>query len=124
MTFEQTLQQVQKKKFWRDKKMLSLILLALILNLFVWIYLFLIFWGISEPVLLHTDILFNVNLIGSWVRLLIYPILSLGILLINLILIFYFYLLRQEKIVNLLASALLVVQIICLFSVLIIVAYE
>lgn len=121
MTFEQTLQQVQKKKFWRDKKILSLILLALILNLFVWIYLFLIFWGREEPVLLHTDILFNVNLIGSWVRLLIYPILSLGILLINLILIFYFYLLRQEKIVNLLASALLFVQIICLFSILLIV---
>lgn len=121
MTFEQTLQQVQRKKFWRDKKILSLILLALILNLFVWIYLFLIFWGREEPVLLHTDILFNVNLIGSWVRLLVYPILSLGILLINLILIFYFYLLRQEKIVNLLASALLFVQIICLFSILLIV---
>lgn len=121
MTFEQTLQQVQRKKFWRDKKILSLILLALILNLFVWIYLFLIFWGREEPVLLHTDILFNVNLIGSWVRLLIYPILSLGILLINLILIFYFYLLREEKIVNLLASALLFVQIICLFSILLIV---
>lgn len=121
MTFEQTLQQVQRKKFWRDKKILSLILLALILNLFVWIYLFLIFWGREEPVLLHTDILFNVNLIGSWVRLLVYPILSLGILLINLILIFYFYLLREEKIVNLLASALLFVQIICLFSILLIV---
>ena len=121
MTLEQTLQQVQKKKFWRDKKMLSLILLALILNLFVWAYLFLIFWGRAEPVLLHTDILFNANLIGSWVRLLVYPILSLGILLINLILIFYFYLLRQEKIVNLLASALLFVQIICLFSILLIV---
>lgn len=121
MTFEQTLQQVQKKKFWRDKKILSLILLALILNLFVWIYLFLIFWGREEPVLLHTDILFNVNLIGSWVRLLVYPILSLGILLINLILIFYFYLLREEKIVNLLAGALLFVQIICLFSILLIV---
>lgn len=121
MTLEQTLQQVQKKKFWRDKKMLSLILLALILNLFVWIYLLVIFWGRTEPVLLHTDILFNANLIGSWVRLLVYPILSLGILLINLILLFYFYLLRQEKIVNLLASALLFVQIICLFSVLLIV---
>ncbi len=121
MTFEQTLQQVQKKKFWRDRKMLSLILLALILNLFVWAYLFFIFWGRAEPVLLHTDILFNANLIGSWVRLLIYPILSLGILLINLILIFHFYLLRQEKIVNLLASALLLVQVICLFSVLLIV---
>lgn len=121
MTFEQTLQQVQKKKFWKNKKMLSLILLALILNLFVWIYLLVIFWGRAESVLLHTDILFNANLIGSWVRLLIYPILSLGILLINLILIFHFYLLRQEKIVNLLVSTLLFVQIICLFSVLLIV---
>jgi len=118
MTFEQTLQQVQKKKFWRDKKMLSLILIALILNLFTWIYLFFIFWGKTEPVLLHTNILFNTDLIGSWTRLLIYPILSLGILLINLILIFQFYLLRQEKLVNLLASALLFVQIICLFSIL------
>ncbi len=118
MTFEQTLQQVQKKKFWRDKKMLSLILIALILNLFTWIYLFFIFWGKTEPVLLHANILFNTDLIGSWTRLLIYPILSLGILLINLILIFQFYLLRQEKLVNLLASALLFVQIICLFSIL------
>ncbi len=123
MTLEQTLQQVQKKKFWGDKKILSLILLALILNLFVWVYLFLIFWGRAEPVLLHTDILFNANLIGSWMRLLIYPILSLGILLINSIFIFHFYLLRQEKIVNLLASALLFVQIICLFSILLIVNF-
>ena len=121
MTFEQTLQQVQKKKFWRDKKMLSLILIALILNLFTWIYLFFIFWGKTEPVLLHTNILFNTDLIGSWTRLLIYPILSLGILLINLILIFQFYLLRQKKLVSLLASALLFVQILCLFSILLIV---
>jgi len=121
MTFEQTLQQVQKKKFWRDKKMLSLVLIALILNLFIWIYLFFIFWGKTEPVLLHTNILFNTDLIGSWTRLLIYPILSLGILLINLILIFQFYLLRQKKLVSLLASALLFVQILCLFSILLIV---
>ena len=121
MTLEQTFQQVQKNKFWRDKKLLSLILQAIVLNLFIWLYILFMFLGRAEPVILHTNILFDIDLIGPWTRLLIYPLLSLGVLLINLILVFHFYLLRQKKIVDLLAAALLLTQIVCLFAILLIV---
>lgn len=121
MTLEQTLQQIQKNKFWKDKKILGLIIEAGVLNLLVWFYVLFVFWGTAEPVILHYNILFGIDSIGHWSRLLILPLLGLGILFINSILIFHFYLSRQKNLINLLAATILVVQIILLISVLMIV---
>lgn len=122
MTLEQTFQQIQKKKFWRDKEMLILGAESVLLNLIIWVYILANFLGTKKEVVLHNNILIG-DVVGPWSKLLIYPLLSLGFLLINLILIFHFYLLRQKKIINLLAFGLLLVQVICLFSVLLIIHF-
>ncbi len=122
MTLEQTFQQIQKKKFWRDKEMLILLLEGAFMNLMIWAYILMNFLGTKGEVVLHSNILIG-DITGSWPRLLVYPLLSTGILLVNFVLIFHFYLLRQKRIINLLSFGLLLVQIICLFSVLLIIHF-
>ncbi len=121
MTLEQTLQQIQKSKFWRDKKILGLIGEAGVLNLLLWLYILFTFWGTIEPIVLHYNILFGIDSVGPWRKLLVLPLLGSGILIVNSVLIFYFYLLRRESLINLLAVGLLVSQIILLISVLLII---
>ncbi|MBL7141898.1 hypothetical protein ISS21_02285 [Patescibacteria group bacterium] len=121
MTLEQTLQQIQKSKFWRDKKILGLIGEAGVLNLLLWLYILFTFWGTIEPIVLHYNILFGIDSVGPWRKLLVLPLLGSGILIVNSVLIFYFYLLRRESLINLLAVGLLVSQIVLLTSVLLII---
>ncbi|MDD4996439.1 MAG: hypothetical protein PHW15_03160 [Patescibacteria group bacterium] len=128
MSLEQTFQQIQKKKFWQDKEMLFLVGESIFLNLMVWVYILINFLGANKFIILGREIILHRNIligeiIGFWPKLLIYPLLGLGILLVNLFLIFYFYLRRQKKIVNLLAFGLLLVQVIFLFSVLLVIHF-
>ncbi|MDD5173023.1 MAG: hypothetical protein PHG59_02670 [Patescibacteria group bacterium] len=128
MSLEQTFQQIQKKKFWQDKEMLFLVGESIFLNLMVWVYILINFLGANKSIILGREIILHRNIligeiIGFWPKLLIYPLLGLGILLVNLFLIFYFYLRRQKKIVNLLAFGLLLVQVIFLFSVLLVIHF-
>ena len=95
---------------------------SLVLNLIIWIYILANFLGAKSDVVLHSNVLAG-DIVGSWQKLMIYPLLSLGILLINLVLIFHFYLLRQKRMINLLAFGLLLVQVVCLFSVLLIIHF-
>jgi hypothetical protein len=128
MSLEQTFQQIQNKKFWQDKEMLFLVGESIFLNLMIWVYILINFLGANKSIILGREIILHRNIligeiIGFWPKLLIYPLLGLGILLVNLFLIFYFYLRRQKKIVNLLAFGLLLVQVIFLFSVLLVIHF-
>lgn len=120
MSLEQALRQVQKNKFWRDKKLLSLIFESLLINFFTWLYILINSVSAPDSVTLHQIFLSTSDLTGPWQKMLIYPLLCLGILVINFILIFYFYLLRQKKMVELLMINTLAVQIICFVAVLLI----
>jgi len=121
MTLEKTLQQVQRSRFWKEKKIISLIILSLVLNLFIWFYLIFTFKGSERLMVLHSNLFSKANLIGSWTQFLVLPVLALGCLLINTILIFNYYILRKQKIIDLLCLLLLFSQIICLVAVLLII---
>jgi len=121
MTLEKTLQQVQKNRFWKEKKIISLIVLSFILNLFIWLYLIFTFKGSEGLMILHFNLSSGADLIGYWTRFLVFPVLALGCLLINAILIFHYYVLRKQKIIDLLCLLLLFSQIICLAAVLLII---
>ena len=121
MTLEKTLQQLQRNKFWKEKKIISLIILALVLNLFIWFYLIFTFKGSKELMVLHFNIFVGADLIGFWTQFLIFPVLALGCLLINSILIFHYYILRKQKIIDLLCFLLLFSQIISLVAILLII---
>jgi hypothetical protein len=117
MTLEKTLKQVQKKKFWQDKKILFSAGLSLLLNLAIWLIIIFRFKGTDQSVILHFSIFQKAGLIGPWIKLLNYPLFGLVIFIINLFLIFYFYLLRKKNLVWLLISALVLVQVFCLIAV-------
>lgn len=122
MILEQTLQQVQKTKFWQDKKILFLTSIGLAVNILTWALIIIIFWGIDRPVALHANILFGIDSIGHWHQLLILPLLGLAILIINFTLAFSFYILRQKYLINLLIRGLVFVQVVLFVSVLIIIS--
>lgn len=121
MTLENTLRQVQKSKFWQNKKMLLMAIISLFLNLLTWSLVLVRFWNLKQPVALHTNIFFGVDSVGPWHKLLILPLLGLAILIVHFILVFYFYILRRENLAALLANFLLPLQTILLISVLLIV---
>jgi len=120
MTLEKTFQSLQKKKFFQDKFFLIIILISFLTNLFCWIYPFVLYQGHSDLIVLHFTISRGIDLSGQWTRILIYPLLSLGALIINFLFLFYFYLIRKKRLAFLLLLGLFIVQLFCAISILII----
>jgi len=120
MSLEETIQQIRRSKFWRDKKIAGLLYSSVFLNLFGWIYICIKFSRTAEEIPLHYNTLFGVDSVGQWYKLLTIPLIGLGILGINSILAFYFYLRGKTNLTNLLLGVLLAVQIILLISILLI----
>ncbi|MBL7054018.1 hypothetical protein ISS06_02345 [Patescibacteria group bacterium] len=113
MSIESILKQYQKNKFYKDKKNLIQIFLALILNILTWLYIFVKFQG-QEIVVLHYNLLSGIDFIGRWQKLLIIPLVGSCILIIHFCFSFYLYILRNVRLANFLIILLLIFQI-CLF---------
>ncbi len=121
MTLEHTLRQIQKSKFWKNEKMLLIIGIGLFLNLLTWLLVLVRFSGFKQAMSLHMSFFSGIDSIGPWIKLLILPLFSLGILIVHFILIFHFYALRREDLSRLLVLSLLFIQIISLTAILIVV---
>jgi len=90
MTLEKTFQNLQKKKFFQDKNFLIIIPISFLINLFCWIYPIVLYQKHSDSIVLHFTISHGVDLSGHWTKILIYPLFSLGILIINFLFLFIF----------------------------------
>lgn len=121
MSCKHALQQIHKSKFWQDKKNILLYVFCLILNLFTWFVIIFTFWNSQQPIALHSNILFGIDAVGDWNKLLILPLFGLAALIIHLVFAFHFYSMHQKKMVNLLNISLLIVQFILLISILLII---
>lgn len=121
MKIEGSLPQIIKVRFLQDKKIFSLLGLALVLNFLTWFFILINFWGFDQPIILHANILFGIDSVGPWQRLLILPLLGLGIFVIHFVLIFYFNFQQKYFFVYLLNISLLVIEIILLISVVLII---
>ncbi len=121
MNFENTLRPGGKNRFWQNKKILILLIfvIGLFLDLLSWSLILVRFWNFDQSVALHTNILFGFDSVGPWRKLLILPLLGLGVLIVHFFLTFYF--LSQRKMVGLLVISLLIIQLILLSSVLVII---
>ncbi|MDD3102201.1 MAG: hypothetical protein PHE59_03585 [Patescibacteria group bacterium] len=120
MSLDKVLRNIQKSKFWKDKKITPFIYSGLFLNIITWLIV-LIFHGRNGQISLHYNILSGVDSIGHWSRLLEIPLVGLAILILNSFLVFYFYLHRKNNLIYFLLAGLLAVQIILLISVLLII---
>lgn len=86
------------KKLFPDKLSLIFFVIALILNILIWLV---IFWQIkprSEPIFLHYNIYFGIDAIGDYWKLYYLPISGSVILLINTLISAFIY--RREKIIS------------------------
>ncbi|MDD5625731.1 MAG: hypothetical protein PHG83_01025 [Patescibacteria group bacterium] len=119
MSLDKVLQNIQKSKFLKDKKITSFIYSGLFLNIITWLII-LIFHGRKGQISLHYNILSGVDSIGHWSKLFEIPLVGLAILIINSFLVFYFYLRRKTSLIYFLLAGLLAVQIILLISILLI----
>lgn len=57
--------------------------IALVVNLIIWLWLLINFPPTGDTVFLHYNMLFGVDLIGTWWKLLFMPLSGLGIILVN-----------------------------------------
>ena len=88
----------RKENFFQNKKIILFLGLGLLINLIVWIFLFLKIKPQSEPVYLHYNIYFGVDLIGEWYKIFLMPFIGLVIYFINLYLSYIIY--KREKIIS------------------------
>jgi len=95
---------ITRKNFFKDKLSLSLLVVGLILNLSSWLYIYLNIKPQTEPIFLHYNIYYGVDLIGEWYDIYLYiPVVLLGIFFINA---FFSYILykRERKLAYLVES--------------------
>lgn len=72
--------------YFKNLPILIMNLISLAVNVFIWVWLLWQIGPTSEPIFLHYNILFGVDYIGEWWRVLFLPIFGLLILLVNLVL--------------------------------------
>ncbi len=77
--------------FFKDKFILISLILVFFLNLLIWVLLFIKIPHSTEPVVLHYNIYFSIDLIGDWRRVFTVPLTGLIILLINSFLSYIIY---------------------------------
>ena len=84
------------KVFWTDKWIYVPGVIALIFEVLIWLYAAFYVRGAAEPVFLHYNVVFGVDLIGEWWKVLYVPMSGFIIFLINFILAWWVY--GQDKI--------------------------
>ena len=77
--------------YFRQKDNLIFVILCLLLNLASWFWLFFQIHPQAEPIFLHYNILFGVDYVGEWWRIIFLPLSGLAIFLINTTLSWVFY---------------------------------
>ena len=114
MNLEEIIKNIQRKKFWRDKKITTPLLAALIINLINWPYLFFQMQHSRQLVPLRYNILNGVGAIGPWTKLFALPFYALVIFIVNALLIYRAYEKEEKFILRLLLIGQIVLQVIFL----------
>lgn len=84
--------------FLKDKLIVICSLIIFLLNLSIWLILYMKVQPTSEPIPLHYNIYFGIDLIGSWYKIYYIPGFGMIIFFINLLLSYIIY--KREKIIS------------------------
>ena len=95
----------------RDKIILISLILALIINIAVWIAYLIKFSNAPEYIVLHYNVYFGISDLDVWYKILIPPALGLLVIFVNFLLSFNFYL-KKQTLSHLLAISALVFNLI------------
>lgn len=117
MHLEKALQQIQRGKFWRDKKIKIFSLFCSAIVIFSFFYIYLQMRQSGQAVPLRYNILVGVESIGRWTKLLHLPFCGLIIFVINFFIIYKVYEKENNFLINLVLISTISIQIILLIAI-------
>jgi len=107
---------ISRKSFFKNKISLTLSISALIINILSWLYIFINIRPQDEPIFLHYNIYYGVDLIGDWYQIYFYlPLIAIIIFFINIFISYILYK-RDEKLTYLIQGLNIFLQLSVLIS--------
>jgi len=105
----------RKQKFFRSRANILLVAIMFLLNIGNWMLLYFKFKPQTDPIYLHYNIYYGIDLIGSWYLIYIMPLVGLLMIILNTI--FAVLLYKKEKIVSMVVIGITIfLLIVILFS--------
>ncbi|MFA5070081.1 MAG: hypothetical protein WC528_02265 [Patescibacteria group bacterium] len=98
MTTHENIKKINLKVFYQNKLFLINLLFSVLINLATWLLLSLEFKAQSDPVILHYNIYFGIDLIGPWYRVYLMPLFGFICFFINFFLSVIIY--AKEKLLS------------------------
>jgi len=86
------------QNFFKDKASILLLILNIIFLVFSWVYLYMKVKPQEDPIFLHYNIYFGVDLIGNWYLIFLMPAIGLACFFINLVFSYIIY--KRSKIIS------------------------
>jgi len=103
------------KSYWKNKIIISALILSLLANISLWIFLFKNQKSSELPIILHYNLFFGVDYLGNYNEIYTMPIIGLIIIIINTFLGCLLY--KKERLVSyFLVFNILIIQLILLFA--------
>lgn len=99
------------KEFFRNALVQWVIIVSLVINFINWGLIAYFIRPVDFPIILHYNVYFGVDVIGSWWQVYFLPLIGLLILAVNTILGFLFYQQKERIVAHLLVLATFIVQI-------------
>jgi len=116
MTLEQSLRQIKRVHFWRERWLLFFLMIGFLFNLINWFYVLLSLREKGDIIPLHSSWLFGVDEIGPKIFLLRSPLVALAIFILNFVLAFLAYEKGKKFISQLLLVSSFLFQVLFLFG--------
>jgi len=110
LKFKQRFQRFFWHGFWTDPAIFFSLILAVIVNLGMWVAVWRIVQPTDRPIILHYNVFFGVDAIGDWRNVFLMPALAAAILVLNIILSRFFYY-KERMAAYLFAGMALIIQL-------------
>ncbi|MDD2646901.1 MAG: hypothetical protein PHV78_01095 [Patescibacteria group bacterium] len=120
MSLEAVVKKLRQQKFWHDRNATTPLLIALIINVINWPYLYFQMRHSGQLVPLRYNILNGVGAIGHWTKLFALPFYAILIFIFNGLLIYKFYQKEDRFILRLLLITQIATQLIFLLALILI----
>ena len=103
------------RPYWKDKQIMAVLFLSIILNIFIWIFLIQNQKENSHPIILHYNLFFGVDHLGNYEKIYLIPLSGLIIIIVNSILGHLLYL-KEKLAAYLLVFIIFIIQIFLLIN--------
>ena len=103
------------RPYWKDKQIMAVLFLSVLLNIFIWIFLIQNQKENSHPIILHYNLFFGVDYLGNYEKIYLIPIAGLIIIIVNSILGHLLYL-KEKLAVYFLVFIIFIVQLLLLIN--------